>query len=144
MTTIKNIYRVIVLLPVDPNNIFQIKMSTRLYQFIIRTVDKHVPPRMQPFWNHEAGPKTIFFWAPLVKWVLVGAGIGDLTRPAENVSLFQSTSMLSGYIWTRWCFLIHPKNLNLALINFLVAVNGTIQCVRVIRYKKSIGKPFWE
>uniref|UniRef100_K1PL28 Mitochondrial pyruvate carrier n=1 Tax=Magallana gigas TaxID=29159 RepID=K1PL28_MAGGI len=70
-------------------------MSSRLYQFLIRTVDKHVPPRMQPFWNHEAGPKTIFFWAPLVKWVLVGAGIGDLTRPAENVSLFQSTSMLS-------------------------------------------------
>lgn len=30
-------------------------MSTRLYQFLIRTVDKHVPPRMQSFWNHEAG-----------------------------------------------------------------------------------------
>ncbi|XP_048766783.1 probable mitochondrial pyruvate carrier 2 isoform X2 [Ostrea edulis] len=121
-------------------------MSSRLYLFVIRTVDKFVPPRLQPLWNHEIGPKTIFFWAPLVKWILVGAGIGDLTRPAENISLFQSSSMLSGYIWTRWCFIIQPKNLNLALINFLVAVNGTIQCVRVCRYKKSVGKPltFWD
>ncbi|XP_061195849.1 mitochondrial pyruvate carrier 2-like [Saccostrea echinata] len=113
---------------------------SRAYQFIIRSVDKFVPSKFRPLWNHEAGPKTIFFWAPLMKWVLVGAGIGDLMRPAPNISLFQSTSMLSGYIWTRWCFIIKPKNLNLALINFLVGVNGTVQCFRVYRYRKSVGK----
>ncbi|XP_022291606.1 putative mitochondrial pyruvate carrier 2 [Crassostrea virginica] len=121
-------------------------MSSRLYQFLIKTGDRYVPSKLRPLWNHEAGPKTIFFWAPLVKWVLVGAGIGDLTRSAENISLFQSASMLSGFIWTRWSFIIQPKNLNLALINFLVGVNGTVQCARVIRYRKSVGKQisFWE
>ncbi|KAJ1517367.1 Mitochondrial pyruvate carrier 2, partial [Coelomomyces lativittatus] len=43
------------------------------------------------FWNHPAGPKTIHFWAPAAKWALVIAGLGDLKRPAEKLSLSQST-----------------------------------------------------
>jgi len=36
------------------------------------------------------GPKTVFFWAPMMKWALVGAGVKDLSRPAEKLSLSQN------------------------------------------------------
>jgi hypothetical protein len=46
-------------------------MSSRLYKYIIAVVDKRVPQFARPFWNYEAGPKTIFFvrtrmWEKLV------------------------------------------------------------------------------
>lgn len=44
----------------------------------------------EKFINHAAGPKTIFFWAPLMKWGLVIAGLGDLKRPANQLSVSQS------------------------------------------------------
>jgi hypothetical protein len=40
------------------------------------------------------GPKTVHFWAPMFKWGLVIAGLADLKRPVEKVSLFQSAGML--------------------------------------------------
>lgn len=39
------------------------------------------------FLNHPAGPKTIFFWAPMAKWALVIAGLKDMNRPADKVSV---------------------------------------------------------
>lgn len=36
------------------------------------------------------GPKTVFFWAPLMKWCLVAAGVKDLSRPAEKLSVSQN------------------------------------------------------
>lgn len=50
---------------------------------------------MQPAWNHPAGPKTVFFWAPTIKWALVGAGLADLARPAEKLSVYQ---VLNSYL----------------------------------------------
>ena len=45
---------------------------------------------------HPAGPFTsipypinpilVFFWAPTFKWMITIANIGDIKRPAENVS----------------------------------------------------------
>ena len=68
---------------------------TAIYRGVIKSLDKLVPQKFQPFWNHPAGdfldllrfyklpliyenhnnflhfsgPKTVFFWAPTVKWV---------------------------------------------------------------------------
>ena len=36
------------------------------------------------------GPRTVFFWAPLMKWCLVAAGVKDLNRPAEKLSVSQN------------------------------------------------------
>lgn len=36
------------------------------------------------------GPKTVFFWAPLMKWCLVAAGVKDLSRPADKLSISQN------------------------------------------------------
>ncbi|KAK6017013.1 hypothetical protein OSTOST_17499, partial [Ostertagia ostertagi] len=47
-----------------------------------------LPAFAKPVWNHPAGPKTVFFWAPTIKWGLVIAGIADLARPAEKLSVY--------------------------------------------------------
>ena len=36
------------------------------------------------------GPKTVFFWGPAMKWCLVAAGLKDLARPAEKLSVPQN------------------------------------------------------
>ncbi|KAL1735639.1 hypothetical protein EV714DRAFT_280218 [Schizophyllum commune] len=46
--------------------------------------------KFQAFMNHPAGPKTVFFWAPLMKWCLVAAGLKDLSRPADKLSVSQN------------------------------------------------------
>ncbi len=46
-----------------------------------------------------------------MKWALVIAGISDLARPAEKLSLTQNAALTTtGIIWTRWCLIIKPKN----------------------------------
>ena len=62
-------------------------------------------------WNSPVGVKTVHFWAPVMKWALVIAGISDFYRPPEKLSLTQSAALTAtGLIWTRWCLIIKPKN----------------------------------
>lgn len=62
-------------------------------------------------WESEVGIKTVHFWAPVMKWCLVIAGISDFARPAEKLSLTQNFALTcTGLIWTRWCLIIKPKN----------------------------------
>lgn len=45
------------------------------------------------------------------KWAIVIAGISDLARPAEKLSLTQNGALMAtGAIWTRWCLIIKPRN----------------------------------
>lgn len=46
-------------------------MASAVYRLIVNTVDRRVPNKLRPFWEHQAGPKTVFFWAPAMKWVCV-------------------------------------------------------------------------
>ncbi|XP_037779018.1 mitochondrial pyruvate carrier 2-like [Penaeus monodon] len=109
-----------------------------IYRAVIRTADKLVPPKMQPMWNHPAGPKTVFFWAPCFKWGLVIAGLGDLTRPAEKLSASQSSALAAtGIIWSRYSLVIIPKNWNLFSVNMFVAATGLYQLFRIYNYRRS-------
>ncbi|CAO3589241.1 unnamed protein product [Absidia cylindrospora] len=93
---------------------------------------------MQKFINSPAGPKTIHFWAPMMKWALVIAGISDLGRPAENLSLAQNTSLVAtGLIWTRYSTVIIPKNWPLFAVNVFVAGTGLMQVGRIMNYRMS-------
>uniref|UniRef100_A0A0B7BEU8 Mitochondrial pyruvate carrier n=1 Tax=Arion vulgaris TaxID=1028688 RepID=A0A0B7BEU8_9EUPU len=64
-----------------------------VYRTLVAIGDRHVPTKFRMVWDHPAGPKTVHFWAPGVKWALVVAGIGDLSRPAENLSIYQSAAL---------------------------------------------------
>lgn len=47
-----------------------------------------------------------------LQWALVLAGVSDFTRPAEKLSLTQNLALTAtGAIWTRWCFIIKPRNI---------------------------------
>ncbi|KAK3901187.1 hypothetical protein C8A05DRAFT_35144 [Staphylotrichum tortipilum] len=89
-------------------------------------------------WNSPVGLKTVHFWAPIMKWGLVIAGISDLARPAEKLSLMQNAALTAtGIIWTRWCLIIKPKNYLLAAVNFFLGIVGVIQCTRIGLYHQS-------
>lgn len=86
---------------------------------------------------HGIGPKTVFFWAPMMKWCLVLAGVKDLGRPADKLSVSQNFGELNrypfgvchaersayvalaatGFIWVRYSFVITPVNYSLAAVH---------------------------
>uniref|UniRef100_A0A0N5A526 Mitochondrial pyruvate carrier n=1 Tax=Parastrongyloides trichosuri TaxID=131310 RepID=A0A0N5A526_PARTI len=116
-------------------------MASRVYQSICRLGDKVIYPLLpsfaKPIWNNtELGPKSVFFWAPTIKWALVIASLGDLRRPAEKLSTSQNTALFAtGGIWTRYCFVITPVNYYLASVNFLVMCTAAIQLARIGHFK---------
>ncbi|KTF87520.1 hypothetical protein cypCar_00031494 [Cyprinus carpio] len=102
-----------------------------------RTLDRiglMLPPKLRPLYNHPAGPKTVFFWAPVFKWGLVVAGFSDMTRPPEKLSVSQSCVITAtGIIWSRYCLVIIPKNWALFAVNFFLGMCGSIQLIRIWR-----------
>ncbi|RAL16147.1 mitochondrial pyruvate carrier family protein [Aspergillus homomorphus CBS 101889] len=93
----------------------------------------------QRLWNSPVGVKTVHFWAPVMKWALVIAGISDLSRPAEKLSLTQNGALMAtGAIWTRWCMIITPKNYLLAAVNFFLGIVGVVQVSRIVQYRRSL------
>ncbi|KAK9319593.1 hypothetical protein V1517DRAFT_331988 [Lipomyces orientalis] len=99
----------------------------------------------QRFLQSETGPKTIHFWAPVMKWALVFAGISDLQRPVESLSGTQQLALFAtGAIWTRWCLIIKPKNYLLASVNFFLGTVASVQLTRLVSYNRSLGKSYPE
>eukprot|EP00741_Cyanophora_paradoxa_P005963 tig00000955_g5781.t1 len=93
--------------------------------------------KWKQFLEHPAGPRTIFFWAPAMKWALVIAGLADLNRPVEKVSTPQQVALAStGIIWARYSTQIIPVNYNLLTVNLFVGATGLYQL-----YRKATHKP---
>ncbi|XP_031834891.1 uncharacterized protein LOC116428010 isoform X1 [Nomia melanderi] len=113
---------------------------SELYKRSMLSLGKYVPQKLQPLWNHPAGPQTIFFWAPAFKWGLVIAGLGDLQRPANQLSVSQSSALaVTGIIWTKYSLAITPKNWSLFSVNLFVAITSLYQISRAINYKRQQG-----
>ncbi|ORX36910.1 UPF0041-domain-containing protein [Kockovaella imperatae] len=94
--------------------------------------------RLTRFMNSDVGPKTIFFWAPLAKWGLVAAGVKDLGRPAEKLSVSQNVALMAtGFIWVRYSFVITPVNYSLAAVNACVGLTGLGQLYRIWDWRRS-------
>ncbi|QLQ77855.1 hypothetical protein HG537_0A01020 [Torulaspora globosa] len=92
------------------------------------------------FWNSETGPRTVHFWAPTLKWGLVIAGLSDIHRPVEKVSGPQNLSLLAtALIWTRWSFVIKPKNYLLASVNFFLGCTAGYHISRIVNYRIRSG-----
>lgn len=92
-------------------------------------------------WQSEVGFKTVHFWAPVMKWALVLAGVSDFARPAEKLSFTQNFALTcTGLIWTRWCLIIKPKNYLLAAVNFFLGIVGVVQLARIGLHDSSQNK----
>ncbi|KAE8351580.1 UPF0041-domain-containing protein [Aspergillus coremiiformis] len=108
-------------------------------RFQSSTVAAEHQSTFQRLWNSPIGVKTVHFWAPVMKWALVIAGISDLSRPAEKLSLTQNGALTAtGAIWTRWCLIIRPKNYLLAAVNFFLGCVGVVQVGRIYNYRRSL------
>uniref|UniRef100_A0A669DBF3 Mitochondrial pyruvate carrier n=1 Tax=Oreochromis niloticus TaxID=8128 RepID=A0A669DBF3_ORENI len=104
------------------------------YHRILDRIEHMLPAKLRPVYNHPAGPKTVFFWAPVFKWGLVIAGLADMTRPADKLSTSQSAVLTAtGLIWSRYSLVIIPKNWNLFAVNFFVGSAGASQLYRIWR-----------
>jgi len=107
------------------------------YHRILDKVEHMLPAKLRPLYNHPAGPKTVFFWAPMFKWGLVAAGFADMTRPAEKLSPSQSGVLTAtGLVWSRYSLVIIPKNWNLFCVNFFLAGCGSSQLYRIFKHKQ--------
>lgn len=97
-----------------------------------------IPEKTKQLLNHPAGPFTIFFWAPTMKWALSIANLMDYKRPVDKLSIPQQLSLaVTGVIWTRWSFVISPVNYNLAAVNAALAATGIYHIMR-----KTVYDPF--
>ncbi|CAL8267148.1 unnamed protein product [Lota lota] len=107
------------------------------YHRILDRVEHILPAKLRPLYNHPAGPKTVFFWAPMFKWGLVMAGLADMSRPADKLSMSQSCVLTAtGLIWSRYSLVIIPKNWNLFCVNFFVGGAGISQLYRIWKFKQ--------
>lgn len=70
------------------------------------------------------------------------AGLGDvLNRPVESLSLYQCGSLaVSGMIWTRYGFVIIPKNMNFCAVNCFLSILNWGQIARIVNYNMSMEK----
>jgi len=71
-----------------------------------------------------------------MKWCLVAAGLKDLNRPADKLSVSQNIALAAtGMIWVRYSFVIIPVNYSLAAVNFFVGATGVGQLARIAHYR---------
>ncbi|XP_057582440.1 mitochondrial pyruvate carrier 2 isoform X1 [Hippopotamus amphibius kiboko] len=109
------------------------------YHRVLDKVELMLPEKLRPLYNHPAGPRTVFFWAPIMKWGLVCAGLADMARPAEKLSTAQSAVLMAtGFIWSRYSLVIIPKNWSLFAVNFFVGTAGASQLFRIWRYNQEL------
>ncbi|KAI5795511.1 mitochondrial pyruvate carrier [Geopyxis carbonaria] len=100
-----------------------------------------VPQAAAKVMNPAFNPRTVHFWAPILKWGVVIAGISDFYRPVEQLSVSQNAALTAtGSIWTRWCMIIQPKNYPLAAVNFFLAGVGTVQLSRIALHYRNLKK----
>ncbi|CAH0553873.1 unnamed protein product [Brassicogethes aeneus] len=96
-----------------------------------------LPYNNQYFLNlkHLIGLKTIFFWAPVCKWIIVMASITDiLDRPPEIISIPQSSVLaITGCIWMRYSLVVIPKNWMLFSVNCAMSLFQTYSTAIAIK-----------
>lgn len=77
----------------------------------------------------------LFFHISSSHQSLVLAGLGDLNRPASQLSVGQSASLFAtGCIWSRYSLVIIPKNYSLFAVNVFVALIQLVQLTRAYKY----------
>ncbi|XP_034779216.1 mitochondrial pyruvate carrier 2-like [Acipenser ruthenus] len=109
------------------------------YHRLMNKIEFILPVKLRPLYNHPAGPRTVFFWAPVMKWGLVFAGLADMTRPAEKLSTSQSAVLTAtGLIWSRYSLVIIPKNWSLFAVNFFLGCAGGSQLYRIWQYDREL------
>ena len=91
--------------------------------------------------NASNGPKTTHFWGPVANWGLVLAGLLDMKKPAEAISL-NMTGVLCAYsaLFMRFAWMVVPRNYILLSCHVCnISVQG-YQLSRALEYKWSVER----
>ncbi|XP_955426.1 wd40-repeat protein, putative [Theileria annulata] len=108
-----------------------------------------LPEKLKSILAHPAGPFTIHFYAPSFKWSISLANISDINRPTHLISLpqqlgkeyvyskiiFNLAVTATGLIWSRYSYVIIPRNYNLLSVNLAMSLTGLYQISRIARDK---------
>ncbi|SPJ13064.1 mitochondrial pyruvate carrier protein 2, putative [Plasmodium sp. DRC-Itaito] len=87
----------------------------------------------------DTGILTIHFWAPTFKWSISLANLADINRDPSYLSLPQQIAIcLTGLLFTRFAYMIKPRNLNLLTINFFMSMTSFYQISRIGQYKYNV------
>ncbi|CAG9793383.1 unnamed protein product [Diatraea saccharalis] len=112
---------------------------SKIYRALVTSADRFVPSKLRPLWEHEAGKMGVFHCHVPHFQGLVLAGLGDLKRPVETLSIPQSVSLAAtGIIWSRYSLVIIPKNYSLFAVNVFVAITSLYQISRAFKYQQSL------
>jgi len=73
-----------------------------------------------------------------MKWCLVAAGLKDMNRPVDKLSVSQNVALAAtGFIWVRYSLVIKPVNYSLAAVNFFIGSTGLGQLARISQHRRS-------
>ena len=89
------------------------------------------PSAFQAWVNSPAGPRTTHFWGPVANWGLVLAGLMDLKKAPETISV-NMTGVLCAYslLFMRFAWMVSPRNYLLLSCH---VCNETVQGYHLVR-----------
>jgi hypothetical protein len=92
--------------------------------------------KLQQWINASNGPKTTHFWGPVANWGLVLAGLLDMKKPAEAISL-NMTGVLCAYslLFMRFAWMVKPRNYILLSCHVCNETVQGYQLTRALNYK---------
>nr|CAD7596805.1 unnamed protein product [Timema genevievae] len=93
------------------------------------------PPKMT--WLQGKAVATLEAYSPELNFYSqqnLIAGLSDLSRPAEKLSVPQSAALsATGLVWSRYSMVIIPKNWSLFSVNVFVAATGLYSFGRAVK-----------
>ena len=97
------------------------------------------PSAFMTWVNSPAGPKTTHFWGPVANWGLVLAGLVDMKKPAEAISINMS-AVLCGYslLFLRFAWMVNTRNYLLLSCHMCNETVQGYQLSRALNHKWSV------
>uniref|UniRef100_A0A8C3KI31 Mitochondrial pyruvate carrier n=1 Tax=Calidris pygmaea TaxID=425635 RepID=A0A8C3KI31_9CHAR len=123
------------------------------YHRLLDRIELMLPPRFRPFYNHPAGPKTVFFWAPIMKWVSIICHLlcvcqseGNLQQPIEQAVIVQQISEPTERFNIQALIFNIQGGTKLALITYSTTrrgySRGKMLCGKIVLFTESFTKAF--
>ncbi|KAF0852312.1 mitochondrial UPF0041 domain-containing protein 2 (pyruvate transporter) [Andalucia godoyi] len=87
------------------------------------------------FLNSPTGPKTTHFWGPVANWSFFIAGLADLNKPAEYISIPMTGALcLYSGLFMRFAWMVQPRNYLLLACHI---ANESVQSYHFVRALKA-------
>ena len=96
---------------------------------------------LKAFINSPIGPKTTHFWGPIGNWGIVLAGVLDMNKPPEKISLNMTAVLLTySLMFMRFAYKVIPRNYLLFSCHVCNTIAQSILLKRAIIYQRSLKK----